>query len=969
MKHYYTTGKLNLMALALLSFLFLLNEGLAQRVSQTFNGGGSISIPAGATNIVMEAWGGGGQGNNSPTGGGGGGGAYAGTTIPGPLASQMTYNIRVGSGGVSGGFGGGGNSDVRSAVGGSTIVLARGGLGGGSSTGGVGGAMTGIGTQFRGGNGGSAVGTKGGNGGGSATSTGNGGNGGVGSIVGIGEGNGGVVGRSGNPPGGGGGALSNGANGRIIISYDPPALTGVAATMEITGIPTIGLYINQLVTIDVCFLDVNGDPATTGLMTPSLAQLTNGTSVTISAATQGSGSSAHCYSFDVTPTVGTSAQLEATATGFSAVQSSVLNIAPLGTAVRFEIEGIPPLGFCLNGNHGLSVCYYDVNGNPATSGIPNFPNPTVSQTVGASSVAILGPSLSFNQHCRPFTLIIMSGSQVSFTVTDPNLGTQTTGLIPIIIPVILPDIARTVNSSTTTPNVIQDLDALIPGSNDTYYYSVSSSDPTNVSAGQDRILAMQSADPISDTYTNPTNSDVIITYAITPHNGSCFLDPFDLAITVKASPETQRLYFGSSGSQSITIPAGARNIVIRGWGGGGGGNNVLGVDGGGGGAGGFAKKTLTGPLLSPLPLTVNVGAGGAAGSNGANTEVKDGSTDILLARAGLRGNNNSGGAGGANGIGDITTDGGAGGQGDSDGSTVAGGGGGGSGLDSGNGGVGEDGAIIVNFGSRAVGGAGGIGAGNGGNGGHNYFSFITNIQSGAPGNAPGGGGGSIGGSSTAGAGADGAVEILWEESEVQDQTTTVCSGVPMNFDLDAVMPGTTETYTYTVASTDVTPAANRTVASDASITDSYVNNTGSDATVIYTIIPIDGNGKARSSFTLTVTIRIPANSVTVTGTNSGTYCSIQEALDAAATGDKIVIPAGTYNDCIIVSEDVNMEATGGPVILTCLTMDGTGKTMTLDADLTITTLTLTDGNIKTNGNNLKTSTISGGSSSSYVITD
>jgi hypothetical protein len=50
-------------------------------------------------------------------------------------------------------------------------------------------------------------------------------------------------------------------------------------------------------------------------------------------------------------------------------------------------------------------------------------------------------------------------------------------------------------------------------------------------------------------------------------------------------------------------------------------------------------------------------------------------------------------------------------------------------------------------------------------------------------------------------------------------------------------------------------------------------------------------------------------------------------------------------------------------------MNGMGKTMVLGGDLTINQLTLTLGKIRTNGFILKCGIISGGSASTYVITD
>ncbi|MBX2901555.1 MAG: gliding motility-associated C-terminal domain-containing protein [Cyclobacteriaceae bacterium] len=70
-----------------------------------------------------------------------------------------------------------------------------------------------------------------------------------------------------------------------------------------------------------------------------------------------------------------------------------------------------------------------------------------------------------------------------------------------------------------------------------FTYTVVSSDPGNVSAaGKDRPIA--SAAPITDSYTNTTGSDVLITYTITPFSvtGGCQGAPFDVVITIHPEP-------------------------------------------------------------------------------------------------------------------------------------------------------------------------------------------------------------------------------------------------------------------------------------------------------------------------------------------------------------------------------------------------------------------------------------------------
>lgn len=70
-----------------------------------------------------------------------------------------------------------------------------------------------------------------------------------------------------------------------------------------------------------------------------------------------------------------------------------------------------------------------------------------------------------------------------------------------------------------------------------FTYTVVSSDPGNVSAsGKNRTVA--SAAPITDTYTNTTSADVLITYTITPFSttGTCAGAPFDVVITIHPEP-------------------------------------------------------------------------------------------------------------------------------------------------------------------------------------------------------------------------------------------------------------------------------------------------------------------------------------------------------------------------------------------------------------------------------------------------
>jgi hypothetical protein len=70
-----------------------------------------------------------------------------------------------------------------------------------------------------------------------------------------------------------------------------------------------------------------------------------------------------------------------------------------------------------------------------------------------------------------------------------------------------------------------------------FTYTVVSSDPGNVSvAGKNRPVASNAA--ITDTYTNITSVDVLITYTITPFSttGNCQGSPFDVVVTIHPEP-------------------------------------------------------------------------------------------------------------------------------------------------------------------------------------------------------------------------------------------------------------------------------------------------------------------------------------------------------------------------------------------------------------------------------------------------
>ncbi|MFA5328922.1 MAG: PA14 domain-containing protein [Prolixibacteraceae bacterium] len=204
----------------------------------------TFTVPAGVTQLTVEAWGGGGKGGQrgGPDGaaGGGGGGAYSRSVLS--VIPGQVYDVFVGDG--SNTTAAGGDSRFRLQPSGQDLVRAKGGISvaNNSTSGGSGGlANDGVGNDARN-NGGGGGNVTSGNGGGGGSSGGTGSDGNYtsntntsigGSITGGGSGGNGsttndVAGSPGNSPGGGGGgakrsngtiAGGTGADGQVIISW------------------------------------------------------------------------------------------------------------------------------------------------------------------------------------------------------------------------------------------------------------------------------------------------------------------------------------------------------------------------------------------------------------------------------------------------------------------------------------------------------------------------------------------------------------------------------------------------------------------------------------------------------------------------------------------------------------------------------------------------------------------------------
>ncbi|MBL4745848.1 MAG: CxxxxCH/CxxCH domain-containing protein [Flavobacteriaceae bacterium] len=184
----------------------------------------SVTIPAGASSIIVEVWGAGGAGGSTSKtpGGGGGGGAYS-RSISG--FSSGTFPIQIGAGAPTPAKNASGTAGGNTWFINSGTIYAEGGSGGTGAGGAGGSAGNGVGNDLT---------LSGGDGIGSGGDGGNGANGGVG-------GTGGAVGGPGSPPGGGGGGGDKrsfggaGADGQIIITFT----LSVSCNLSATGLTNI----------------------------------------------------------------------------------------------------------------------------------------------------------------------------------------------------------------------------------------------------------------------------------------------------------------------------------------------------------------------------------------------------------------------------------------------------------------------------------------------------------------------------------------------------------------------------------------------------------------------------------------------------------------------------------------------------------------------------------------------------------
>ncbi len=419
---------------------------------------------------------------------------------------------------------------------------------------------------------------------------------------------------------------------------------------------------------------------------------------------------------------------------------------------------------------------------------------------------------------------------ITYTVT-PISSTGAAGTNFIVVVTVNPE---PVVTSLPSPVIICsgtalnfDLDALIVGTGDTYTYTVTSSDPTNVPAGSPRTIA--SAANITDSYTNTTNVPVTITYIVTPKgSNTCEGVTFNVEVKVNpvasvvATPSSDTICSGFGISISLSTNTSTTVSVTYKW------TASITTAPTSGTITGFSDD-ISGTLTSIAQTLINTGTSsgivryvvtpyiGTCAGTPVNVDITvnpkplvtnqpvatcsdvalNFDLDALVA-----------------GSGDVFT------------YTVA-----------------SSNAVSVPAGGpRTLGSAA------------NITDLYTNNTT-APVTitytvTPTGSNGCIGNTFTV-------IATINPEPLVTNQPVATCSDVALNYSLDALIPGSGDTFTYTIASSNAVsvPAAGpRTVASAANITDLYANTTTAPVTITYTVTPTSANGCIGNTFTVTATI-------------------------------------------------------------------------------------------------------------------
>jgi hypothetical protein len=382
-------------ALLTLGFLLISIMGMAQSSQTfsdpTFNGTATntFTVPAGVTQITVEAYGpggGGGYGGNSNKygGGGGGGGAYTiNTTVPVTPGNSYTITIgNAGSGGTSVTQNGGNATATTATFDSSVTVTANGGYGGLSYTNGKTGGGGGTGGTYAGGSGGTGTNSGSGGGGGSAGTTSIGGNGSVpnagtkgsgGTIA----GNGGsgstssiATGTNGSNYGGGGGGGTknstggNGAGGYVVITYTAtPTITSLGSTSGCVGssITINGTNLSGVIASNVKIGGTAVASITSNSATQIVAVLGSGTTGTVSVTTAG-GTATSVDTFTVNPSPAQPSTIAGNTTPCSGTSQNYSVTDVLGTTYTWTF----PSGWTQTAGGTTNSVTVTTNGNSGT---------------------------------------------------------------------------------------------------------------------------------------------------------------------------------------------------------------------------------------------------------------------------------------------------------------------------------------------------------------------------------------------------------------------------------------------------------------------------------------------------------------------------------------------------------------------------------------------------------------------------
>jgi hypothetical protein len=477
-----------------------------------------------------------------------------------------------------------------------------------------------------------------------------------------------------------------------------------------------------------------------------------------------------------------------------------------------------------------------------------------------------------------------------------------------------------------------DLDVLVSGSGDKYTYTVASSDATNVPAGSARTTA--SASNITDTYTNTTGSDVTITYTITPiGSNGCSGNAFTYTVTVKPEPVVTAqtamtcsdvalnldldvlvsgsgdIYTYTVASSSLSVAAGSARTTASA-------SNIT--------------DTYTNTTGSDVTITYTItpiGSNGCSG-NAFTYAVTVKPEPVVTAQTAMTCSDVA-----LNLDLDVLVSG----SGDTYTYTVA------------------SSSLSVAAGSARTTASS-----------SNITDTYTNTTSSdvtiTYTITPIGSNGCSGNTFTY-------TVTVKPEPVVTAQTAMTCSNVALNFNLATLVSG--GTFTYTVASsnqTNVPAGSARTTASATAITDNYVNTTGSNVTITYTITPIGSNGCAGNAFDLVVTVKpqIAPSAITFTGNGAPTgfeVCSANNfTLTGTPSGGVWSVTGGTFASSNTATPGAITFAaiTAAPTTVTYTVTNASGCATTVNA--TAITVNALPANPTINSTNALTTSICEGSS-------